>query len=306
MTIIKKIKEFNKNILGNFFYDYDLKKNNWFGLGGASDFFFKPDSLNELITFIKTFKGDFPIKIIGAGSNILIRDGGFKGAIIKLGKNFSNISKLNETTLICGSSALDRKLSEFAMEQGIEGFEFLSCIPGTIGGAIRMNSGCYSNDISKRLISIQTIDLNGSIKSINSKQINFIYRGSNLPKNEIFLSATFKGKINDKNTIKETIKNLINKKKLSQPFGIKTGGSTFKNPISQTSKKSWQLIKESGCDKYKIGDATISSKHPNFFINRGKASAKDMENLIQKVKDEVCKKTGVNLDLEIEIIGTHK
>ena len=306
MNTIKKVKEFNKSIIGSFFYDYDLKKTNWFGLGGAADFFFKKNSLNELITFVKTFNQDFPIKIIGAGSNILIRDGGFKGAIIKLGKNFSNISKLNDTTLICGASALDRKLSEFAMEQGIEGFEFLSCIPGTIGGAIRMNSGCYSNDISKCLISIQVVNKSGSIQSINAKQINFFYRGSDLPKEQIFLSATFKGKKNDKNTIKKAIKDMIDKKKSSQPFGIKTGGSTFKNPTNQTPKKSWQLIKESGCGRFRVGDAAISNKHPNFFVNNGNASSQDMEDLITKVKEEIFKKTGVTLNLEIEIIGINK
>ena len=303
MNILEKVEEFSKEISGKIFLNYDLKKSNWFGLGGPAKIYFKPNNLNELILFIKQFSAILPIKVMGAGSNILIRDGGFDGAIIKLGKNFSNISKLNETTIISGSSVLDKNLSEFARDHGISGLEFFSCIPGTIGGAIRMNSGCYECDVSNSLISIQVLDKKGIVKSIGSNHIKFFYRGSNLSRDLIFLSATFRGQKSDSKIINEKIKTLVLEKKKTQPSRIKTCGSTFRNPIDQTTKKSWQLIKESACEKLFIGGAHISSQHLNFFINNGKATASDMENLINLVKKRVLVTTGIKLDLELEIIG---
>ena len=303
MDTISNIKDFSKNISSKILIDYSLRRLNWFGLGGTAKVFFRPENLNELVEFLKRF-GDFlPIKIIGAGSNILIRDGGFKGIIIKLGKNFSNISKLNEDAIIAGSLTLDKNLSQFALDNDISGFEYLSCIPGTIGGAIRMNSGCYEYDISKSLISVQTVDLNGLVKSIDSKQINFKYRGSDLSRDLIFLSATLKGKKLKSESIIKKRDELILMKKKSQPSQIKTCGSTFRNPINKTDKKSWQLIKESNCEKMSIGGAAISEMHSNFFINNGEATACDMEDLINEVQMKVLAKTGIKLELELEIFG---
>ena len=303
MNISKKVEKFSKNIKGKIFFNYSLKKLSWFGLGGSADIFFKPNSLNELVFFLKQFGHILPLKIIGAGSNILIRDGGFKGVIIKLGKIFSHISILNDTTIVSGSIVTDKQLSKFAMNNNISGFEFLSAIPGTIGGAIRMNSGCYGYDISKNLVSVQTLDAKGEIKLINSNQINFKYRGSNLSKDIIFLSATLKGTKLQSKTIKQNIDNLILKKKQSQPSQIKTCGSTFKNPSNTTKKKSWQLIKEAGCEKMIVGGAYISDKHANFFVNDGSATSNNVEDLMNIVKEKVLVATGVKLDLELEVIG---
>ena len=181
--------------------------------------------------------------------------------------------------------------------------EFLACIPGSIGGAIIMNSGCYGSDISKILISIKIVDDKGNEKEIKNDEIEFYYRGTNLPKNYIILSAVLKGAVSSKQLIAKKQEEYILKKKESQPSQIKTGGSTFKN---NKEKKAWMLIKESGCDKFYIGDAKISEKHCNFFVNNGKAKASDIEKLINKVRDEVKSKTGVSLDLEIKIIGDEK
>ena len=181
--------------------------------------------------------------------------------------------------------------------------EFLSCIPGSIGGAVIMNSGCYDSDISKILLSIKVVDDKGYEKQIKRNKIKFFYRGSDLPKNYIILSVTLKGVISSKKIIEKKQEKLIQRKKKSQPSQIKTGGSTFKNT---NDKHAWQLIKESGCDKFFIGDASISEKHCNFFINNGKARTSDIEKLINKVRKEVKLKTGVNLDLEIKIIGDEK
>jgi UDP-N-acetylmuramate dehydrogenase len=202
--------------------------------------------------------------------------------------------------LIAGASALDKNVSNFALENSLSGFEFLSCIPGTIGGGIRMNSGCYGENISKILVSVQVMDLSGKVRVIHSSNIKFSYRECDLDNSLIFISATFKGKNENNINIKKKIDNLVERKKLDQPSKIKTCGSTFKNPQKN---KAWSLIKNSGCAGMKIGDAYISEKHCNFFVNKGNAKSQDLENLIHKVESKVLNKTGVKLELELEIIG---
>ena len=232
----------------------------------------------------------------------MFRDKGVKGAVIKLGRDFSFTRIIDKTTLDIGAATLDRKVANFAKENNLGNLEFLSCIPGSIGGAVIMNSGCYNNDISKVLISIKAIDIN-NFKEIEIKKddIKFSYRGTNLPDNLIIISAKLRCTITKKKEIEKKQSSLIEKKKLSQPSQIKTCGSTFKN-ISKD-KKAWMLIKEAGCTSFKEGDATISQKHFNFFVNNGHAKSSDIENLIERVKKKVYEKTGVNLELEIKIIG---
>jgi len=284
------------------YFNYSLKKLNWFNIGGNTKIYFKPNSLNDLINFLKLYEDHKNLFVLGAGSNVLFKDDLFDGAVIKLSKNFSRISLLNESTIIAGSGALDKSLSDFAMENSLSGFEFLSCIPGTIGGGIRMNSGCFESEFKDILISVQAINRNGMVLTIPAKDIIFNYRFCNLPKNLIFLSATFQGKKDNKENIKELIKKLKMKKEKAQPTRIKTGGSTFKNPIKQTNKKVWEIIKKSIPDNVQFGDAVISNKHCNFFVNKGNASYEDMKRLIDYVKESVKKKTGINLDLEIILV----
>ena len=293
-----KFKIFKESI--NF--NYSLKKLNWFNIGGNTKIYFKPNSLNDLIKFLKLYEYNKNLFVLGAGSNVLFKDDLFDGAVIKLSKNFSRISLLNENTIIAGSGVLDKLLSDFAMENSLSGFEFLSCIPGTIGGGIRMNSGCFDSEFKDILVSVQAINRNGEVLTIPAKDILFNYRSCNLPKDLIFLSATFQGKKDNKDNIKETIKKLKIKKEKAQPTRIKTGGSTFKNPIKQTNKKVWEIIKESVPNDVQFGDAAISNKHMNFFINKGNASYKDMKKLIDFVKDSVKSRTGINLDLEIILV----
>ena len=300
MKLIEQIKEINKKINGKILFNESLSNYSWFNLGGPAKVMFKPKNLNELSLFLKNIKTFKNIKVLGAGSNTLIRDGGFDGIILKLGKSFAHVSMFDPQTLIAGASALDKNISNFALENSLTGFEFLSCIPGTIGGGIRMNSGCYGQDISKILISVQVMDLNGKMRVIYPSDINFFYRGCSLEKDLIFISATLRGKNGNKSDIKKTINNLIKKKNEAQPTKIKTCGSTFKNPKNN---KAWQLIKDSGCFNMKIGDAVVSKKHCNFLINEGKATSKDLESLIDQIKNKVLKKTGINLDLELQIIG---
>jgi len=300
MNLISRVKNVKEKISGKIHFNESLSKHSWFNLGGPAKVIFRPKNLNELSLFLKNMKGFSKIKVLGSGSNTLIRDGGFDGIIVKLGKSFSHLSLFNQNTLIAGTSALDKNVSNFAFENSLTGFEFLSCIPGTIGGGIRMNSGCYDEDISKILVSVQLIDFNGKIRVVNSSEIKFSYRGCNLEDNLIFISATFKGQKDNKLKIKRKIKNLVKQKNEDQPQKIKTCGSTFKNPENN---KAWKLIKDSGCAGMKIGDAQISEKHCNFFINKGNAKADDLEKLIYKVKNKVLDNTGINLELELKIIG---
>ena len=300
MSFILQIKEIKNKILGQIKFNESLSKYSWFNLGGPAKVVFKPKNLSELSLFLKNLDGYKKIKVLGVGSNILIRDGGFDGIVIKLGKSFSHLSLFNETTIICGSSALDKSVSTFAYEKSISGLEFLSCIPGTIGGGVKMNSGCYGEDISKILISVQVMDFYGKIRVIQSSDINFFYRGSDLNNELIFISATLKGKRENQLKIKKKIETLVEKKKRDQHSKVKTCGSTFKNPEN---KKAWKLIVDSGCAGMNIGDAYISEKHCNFFVNKGNAKSEDLENLIDKVKSKVFDKTGVSLELELQIIG---
>ena len=287
----------------NFNQNVNLSSYNWFNLGGNADFFFKPNDKKQLIAFLaEVKKNNLKTTLLGAGSNTLVRDKGVRGVVIKLGPNFSYTKLIDKNIIEVGAATLDRKVANFAKENSFTNLEFLSCIPGSIGGAVIMNSGCYDNDISKILLSIQVIDKNNlSEREIKKKDIKFLYRGTNLTKDLIIISAKFKGVLGDQTKIEKKQSDFVKKKKLSQPSQIKTCGSTFKN-ISKN-KKAWMLIKEAGCGAFKEGDAMISEKHCNFFVNNGRAKAKDIENLIKKVRKAVHIKTGVNLELEIKIIG---
>ena len=290
--------EFNDNVK----FDYDLKKKNWFNIGGKTKIYFKASNLKDLINFLKKIENKEKIFILGGGSNTLITDKTYDGVVIKLTNNFNNISLLSDDIIIAGSAVSDKSLSEFAMNNDLGGFEFLSCIPGTVGGGIKMNAGCFGREFKDILISIQAINKMGQVITIPAKDINFKYRDSSLPDNLIFLSASFKGKKKKSNLIDKEMTELKKKKEEAQPTRIKTSGSTFKNPLNQTEKKVWQLIKESVSLEKSFGDACISKKHCNFFVNKGDAKFDDMKKLIEFVSESVLKKTGVKLETEIKIL----
>jgi len=297
------LQQFSEQSKGKLIFDYDLRKTNWFNIGGKAKAFFKPEDLKDLINFLKNFGTKENIFILGAGSNILIKDQGFDGIVIKLGKNFSNISLLPNKTIIAGSASIDKKVAEFASENDIGGLEFLSCIPGSIGGGIRMNSGCFGVEFKDILLSVQAVTREGKVLTIPSSDIKFEYRTNDLPRDLIFLSASFKGNFKNKDKAKRDIEILKEQKERTQPTKVKTGGSTFKNPKNQTKEKVWELIKSSVPLNTSFGDAVISEKHSNFFINKNNATYEDMKKLIDFVRNSVRKKTGINLDLEIEIVG---
>ena len=300
--IIEDIKKFAHDIESDIFFDFEIKKLNWFNIGGKTRIFFKPNSLKELIEFLKLYSYRSKIFILGSGSNVLFKDEIYEGVIIKLGSNFSNISILNENMIIAGGATYQKKLSEVAKDSEIGGLEFLSCIPGSVGGGIRMNSGCFDQEFKDVLVSIQYVDYKGIVKTISANKVNFNYRSIDLPQDIIFLSATFKGNNKKKNEIENYMNDLKTIKEKNQPTRIKTSGSTFKNPKDQTNIKVWKLIKDSVPNKINFGDAKISEKHANFFVNKKNAKYEDMKSLIDYVKNKVKDKTGVDINLEIVIV----
>ena len=299
---MKELKDLLSEFGDNVRFEYDLKKKNWFNIGGKSKIYYKADNLKDLLNFLKKIDNKEKVFVLGAGSNTLITDNLFDGVVIKLSKNFNNISLLGEDVIIAGSAVQDKSLSDFALKNDLSGFEFLSCIPGTIGGGIRMNAGCFGREFKDILLSIQAIDKSGKVVTIRAKDINFEYRNNDLSEDLIFLSASFKGIKSNKLKINKEIKKLKNEKEKNQPTKIKTSGSTFKNPISQTDKKVWELIKASVPLDKSFGDACISEKHCNFFVNKGEATFKDMKNLINFVAKNVLEKTGTKIETEIKIL----
>ena len=296
------LKELSSQFNNNVKFDYDLKNKNWFNIGGKTKIYFKGDNLKDLIKFLKKIENKEKIFVLGGGSNTLITDKTYNGVVVKLSNNFNNISLLSNDIIIAGSAATDKSLSEFAMNNCLGGFEFLSCIPGTVGGGIKMNAGCFGMEFKDILISIQAINKLGQIITIPAKDINFKYRESGLSNDLIFLSASFKGYKKNSDLIKNEMIEFKKKKENAQPTRIKTSGSTFKNPVSQTDKKVWQLIKQSVSLEKSFGDACISEKHCNFFVNKGNATYEDMSKLIDFVSKKVLKKTGINLEKEIKIL----
>ncbi len=299
---IKDIKNSALLIDGEIFFNQSIKNLNWFNIGGKTKIFFKPKSLKSLIEYLKLYNLRGKIFILGNGSNVLFDDDTYQGTVIKLGKSFSNITLLDNETIIAGAAASQKKVSEFAKDNNISGLEFMSCIPGSIGGGIRMNSGCFKKEFKDILISIQLVDFKGLVKSIPANKINFNYRSIELPKDLIFLSATLKGKKKNSERINKYMNELNKIKNMAQPTKIKTSGSTFKNPINQTDKKVWELIRESVENEISYGDAVISKKHANFFVNKKNAKSDDMKSLINFVKKKVKDQTGIKLELEIVVV----
>ena len=299
---IEDIKKSALLIDGDIFFDQSVKNLNWFNIGGKTKIFFKPNSLKGLIEYLKIYASRGKIFILGNGSNVLFDDATYQGTIIKLGKSFSNITLLDNESIIAGTAVSQKKVSEFAKDNNISGLEFMSCIPGSIGGGIRMNSGCFKKEFKDILISIQLVDFKGVVRSIPANKIKFNYRSIELPNDLIFLSATFKGNKKNSKEINNYMNELNKIKNMAQPTKIKTSGSTFKNPVNQTDKRAWELIRLSVPNETNYGDAVISDKHSNFFVNKRNAKSSDMKLLINFVKKQVYKKTGVKLELEIVLV----
>lgn len=290
-------------VKGSYRLSADLSKTSWFRVGGPAEVLFRPEDANDLAEFLKNKDSDLNITILGACSNVIIKDGGIDGIVIKLGGNFAKITH-DKNTITIGAGTLCSTAALYTKINGIGGLEFLTGIPGTIGGAINMNAGCYDGDISKILISAKAIDFDGNLIEFKNEDFGFKYRGHQLPKNLIFIQGTFKNSPGNSKEIGQKIIEFNKKRDESQPVRSKTGGSTFKNPSpDKTEQKAWQLIDQAGCRGLKVGDAQMSEKHCNFMINTNNAKASDLINLGNKVIDIVKEKTGITLEWEIKIIG---
>ena len=296
---MKFVKEFN-----NLKFNYEVGKKTWFGTGGVTKVFLLIDKIKTLQILMKFTPKAVPLLVLGAGSNILIRDGGFKGLTIKLGMDFRQIDfKKKDMILELGSGVKDSEISKFCLQNSISGFEFLKGIPGTIGGNIYMNAGCYGNNISELFLSCKILTRQGKIKELEKKQIEFGYRNSSIDKNAIILSAKFIAKKGMKKLISKKLNEISRVRIDSQPVASRTGGSTFKNPPNESA---WKLIEKINYRGKRLGGALVSKHHPNFMINESLASSLDIELLGEEIKEKVWEKFKVNLDWEIKRVGRFK
>ncbi|MCR5224882.1 MAG: UDP-N-acetylmuramate dehydrogenase [Alphaproteobacteria bacterium] len=276
-----------------------LSKKSRFGVGGIADILFVPEDMDDLIMFLRNIPADEQITILGAMSNVLVRDGGIRGIVIILGDWFKKVF-VEDNILEVGAGVQCSKLSTIAMDHELGGFEFLMGLPGTVGGAIKMNAGCFGSEISNVLFECEAVTSKGQIKWLKSKDIKFGYRTSGIPDDLIITRAWFKGVPNVKSSIPKKVKEIVDKRRESQPLEKKSCGSSFKNPEN---KKAWELIDSAGCRGMKVGGAMVSEKHCNFLINDGGATAEDIEQLGEKIIKQVLEKTGVQLEWEIIRLG---
>ena len=287
-------------VQGKYRYNVNIGKTCWFQIDACADIVFRPHDLDDLQYFLQNKPKNLQCTIIGVGSNLLVRDNGFKGIIIKLGKAFNYISHQDDV-ITTGASMLDGNVSKYALENKLAGLEFLSGIPGTIGGALAMNAGCFKTEIADILIDTKAINLKtGEIKIFKTKDIGYSYRHKELSEDWLFVEARLQAVKCTQDNIAEKINYIQTTRENAQPIKTNTSGSTFKNPNGHSA---WKLIDKSGCRGLKIGDAQVSTKHCNFFINNGNASANDMELLINTVKTKVKENCQIDLHEEIKIIG---
>jgi len=278
-----------------------LDRITWFRVGGPAEVVFRPADAEDLAAFLAAIPAEVPVTAIGVGSNLLVRDGGIDGVVIRLGAGFAVIAPDRATaTIAVGAAALDLNVARAAAEAGIAGFEFLSGVPGTIGGALRMNAGCYGAEIKDILIEAEAIDRHGGRHVVTASAMGFAYRRTAVPADWIFTGARLRGTVGDPAAIAARIEAIRSEREASQPLRTHTGGSTFKNPPGA---KAWELIDRAGCRGLRHGAAVVSDKHCNFLINEGGATAADLEALGEEVRRRVAQTTGVALEWEIVRIG---
>ena len=290
-------------VRGKYRENYNLAHLTWFKVGGAADVLYKPVDEDDIANFLKQNGGKLPVTVIGAGSNIIIRDGGVEGVVIKLGSGFTEIEILPEGDLLVGAACLNFNLAKFTQANGIKGFEFLVGIPGTVGGGVAMNAGSYGSEFKDIVKSVYALDKVGAQMQIPLKDIGFDYRKNSLPTNLIYTKVVFRADRGDSDEIKLKMQDINKKRAETQPITEKTSGSTFANPEG---KRAWELIDQAGLRGMRIGDAVISEKHCNFMINQGNANASDMEQLGEFVKNKVKDHSGIELKWEIKRIGRNE
>lgn len=286
-------------VRGAIVHNAPLKDSTWFKVGGAAEILFKPADEADLAHFLKNLSPEIPVTILGLASNVIVRDGGIDGVVIRLGNEFKKIT-VDGDIITAGSAVVDVQVARAAEKHALTGFEFLSGIPGSIGGGVFMNAGAYGSEMKDILIDARVMDRNGNIKTLTNSELGFTYRHSNLPAGAIVLSARLKGRAGDAAAITAKMNEIQTSRQSSQPVRSYTGGSTFANPEGN---KAWQLIDAAGCRGLTLGGAQVSNQHCNFLINTGTANARDLEQLGETVRERVAKDSGVTLRWEIIRLG---
>ncbi|WP_247712999.1 UDP-N-acetylmuramate dehydrogenase [Qipengyuania intermedia] len=276
-----------------------LAKLVWFKTGGCADWLFEPEDLEDLRLFLERLDGDLPVMALGLGSNMIIRDGGVPGVVIKLGKPFANVS-IDGEVVSCGGGAHGILVASAARDAGVAGLEFMRGIPGTVGGFVRMNGGAYGREVSDVLIDCDVILPGGELVTLPATDLEYTYRHSVLPEGAVVVSARFQGHPGDPEEIGAEMDRIAEARENSQPLRTKTGGSTFKNPPG---RKAWELVDAAGCRGLTMGGAQVSEKHTNFLINTGDATSADIEGLGEEVRRRVYEHSGVELEWEIQRVG---
>ncbi len=301
ISLADKIAALTPQLRGRLAADQSLAPYTWFRVGGPAQVLFSPADEADLAYFLKTLPAEIPVTTIGLGSNLIVRDGGVKGVVIRLGgKAFGEIEILDGQRLRAGACAPDMRVARAAAEAGVDGLAFLRGIPGAIGGALRMNAGAHGGETKDVLIEARGVDRSGALRVFSNADMGFSYRHSEAPEDVIFTSALFEGRSGDTDAILAEMDKITAAREASQPIKEKTGGSTFKNPPGE---KAWRLIDAAGCRGLVLGDAQVSPMHCNFLINRGAASAADIEDLGDLVREKVKAASGVELTWEIKRIG---
>lgn len=272
----------------------------WFGVGGPAEVLFKPADREDLAQFLRALDADVPVTVMGVASNLIIRDGGIPGVVIRMGREFAGIERVAGDRLKAGAAALDMNVALTAAKEELAGLEFLSGIPGTIGGALRMNAGAYGAETKDVLVSADVLDRQGNVRTLAAGEMGMTYRHNGLPADVIFLAGLFQGQPGARDAIEARMGDIKTSRAASQPIRTKTGGSTFANPEGH---KAWQLIDQAGLRGHRIGDAQMSEMHCNFMLNTGSATAADLERLGEEVRARVAEKSGVMLRWEIKRVG---
>jgi UDP-N-acetylmuramate dehydrogenase len=290
-------------VRGRYSENVSLAGITWFRVGGPAEVLFRPADRDDLMSFLAQCPADVPIQPIGVGSNLLVRDGGIPGVVIRLGRGFTDIKQVvGEPVLIVGAATLDVKVALTARDCAIAGLEFLRGVPGTIGGALKMNAGAYGREIRDVLVAAEAVDRQGKLHPLSPVDLGLDYRHSEVPDDMVLIGATLKGHFGDKTAIAHRMTEINQAREASQPIRARTGGSTFANPEG---RKAWELIDKAGCRGLMRGGAQVSTQHCNFLINTGAATAADLEGLGEEVRRRVQELTGETLRWEILRIGNY-
>ncbi|MFN3727951.1 MAG: UDP-N-acetylmuramate dehydrogenase [Allosphingosinicella sp.] len=272
----------------------------WFKAGGPAQWLFEPKDVEDLSDFLAGLDPDVPVMGLGLGSNLIVRDGGVPGVVVRLGKPFAKVERIDDTTLRCGGGASGILVSSNARDAGIAGLEFLRSIPGTVGGFVRMNGGAYGREVKDVLVEAELVLRSGERTTLPLDALGYTYRHSELPDGAIVVGAVFRGEPGEPGAIQAEMDRIASEREASQPLRSKTGGSTFKNPPGT---KAWKEVDAAGCRGLTIGDAQVSEKHCNFLLNLGSATAADIEALGEEVRRRVKANSGVELEWEIQRVG---